>query len=785
MASFKFTHPPDMMLKREGPGACGQVYCRPNDCFTDYQLEGFHEDPFWHERVKFRKGSVDEMGRYKCQGKRDPTNKDSALIWVAGQCPEGHTANSFTEAKTQLFSPDAPLRNDGALSTAGVVRFDMQQPMGEYHSVMVAEIQLPNGEKLAQVLDHKVRVADLSFNDQPESYMPNLLVQGDTCVVQQGSNQEPVDIFEDSCKSTPSLPIKETAVEVQCGRPEFYLNSVGGRNRNGRNLGNNIEFAFYDPDFSRPGATTCQQYVGQTIDFIDSASTLPRGLTVSRTMHNSVNGVSKVQISWTPVCEDRSQVGLFQLCFYAKDKVALNQGLFTPSYSAPSPYPATWQITPASARAFHPTCIFLKSLGPAPNAPPVMDAHPAIPKTCCGTVAGQNSAPFARCDASGIVSDNNIKVGDQYVLGCSTTPGAPCDNYVLVVSAVSEDDFFRTHIRFFYPDATNIQPFSVSALKWGCSHTNFDTCTSNPLVTDRVAVKLTVNSRQITQNVNRICYQAFQTSPPSVDENMWRGFYRAEPTSQSCVTCFILNVINSPVWPPEFLVPNNKPLNAPVGQTARLKLTTRNLGSGITKISILADPGAPDGSHMTDLVDLGDGTYERMFEYTPTVEQTGMKSTVCFTASTVQRTTNQPIDSTVLCYEFYVYKENVNWVADPCPFPKQDGNCRAAGVSKATVGCTIVSLIEAKHSNYYDIKLGLQKYPECSDCYYVTDLNKRIGVVKCGDNVTDACCGDGKCNGAETGSGLVHPSYQTVAANQLNEQLVIEYSTLHLFHCGS
>jgi hypothetical protein len=130
---------------------------------------------------------------------------------------------------------------------------------------------------------------------------------------------------------------------------------------------------------------------------------------------------------------------------------------------------------------------------------------------------------------------------------------------------------------------------------------------------------------------------------------------------------------------------------------------------------------------------------------------------VCFASSTVQDSNTEsgpPPFSEVLCYEFYVYVEWLTWVSDPCPFPEDNGACRAQGVATATVGCTVESLITAKDNGYYDIKLQLQKYPQCSNCYYRTDLNKNMGVFKCGAGVTDGCCGDGKCNGAETGTGL-------------------------------
>jgi hypothetical protein len=112
------------------------------------------------------------------------------------------------------------------------------------------------------------------------------------------------------------------------------------------------------------------------------------------------------------------------------------------------------------------------------------------------------------------------------------------------------------------PDTQNIESFEVSQPKYGCDHSllrdrdpttsaqAFTSCTSNSSRLNSVAQKLTVRMQQnMQQNSIRICYQALQTPPPDIDPVAWEGLYGAPLTNQSCVTCFMLNVINQPIWP--------------------------------------------------------------------------------------------------------------------------------------------------------------------------------------------------------------------------------------------
>jgi hypothetical protein len=128
-----------------------------------------------------------------------------------------------------------------------------------------------------------------------------------------------------------------------------------------------------------------------------------------------------------------------------------------------------------------------------------------------------------------------------------------------VVTADSQNDLFNTSIIFFFPDAQNIDFFEVSQPKYGCDHSllrdrdpstssqAFASCTSNPSRLNSVAQKLTVRMQQnMQQNSIRICYQALQTPPSDIDPGAWQRLNGAPLTNQSCVTCFMLNVINQP-----------------------------------------------------------------------------------------------------------------------------------------------------------------------------------------------------------------------------------------------
>ena len=781
LSSFKIRAPVEVSLKREGPGACNQLYCQPSDCYIKYQIQGFHEEPDFHEKMYFRKGSFNEMGLYKCMAKADPSNADSPLELRDGLCPAGTSLVSFTEPQFKM--EDASQRLSNNLETVGgVVMFDMQQKVGVYHAVVVAEMLLENGVKLAQVLDQKVEVVDLPFNDQPVVYVP-VLDDGEVA-----DQETAVNILSGAADTeTPSYPIKITPIEIQCGRPFFFLHKVGAQTSGGgprdifnaadNGLGTEIEFAFKDPDFIRPQGS-CEQFVGQNADFIDLASTVPKGLNFSKTV-TYPNGVAMIKLQWTPVCEDRSQIGMFEICVLAKDKSA--EANFKPSYSVPSPFPRLWTPPDDSiiGQMYAPTCIFVESKQPANNPRPVSSTKdpetgkPRIFPVCCGYDMPQNAILFPKCIKAGWKDEAGEQVKNEYVLGCAV--GETCQKYELVVAAQSDNDFSWTDIRFRYPDATSTKYFSVSQPKYGCDEYNFDECVNNTKIRNKVARKLTVAVSPNIPNVMRICYQSFQIAPSAVNLADWQQLYNGLPTSQSCVTCFMLNVINSPIWPLEFKEDNSKNIIVPVGTTRSIKVTARNPGSGRTNIFLLADPGAPDGSQLLDLKQESASEYSRTLTYTPTVDQAGLQSTVCFTASTVQDGAADPVDSEMLCYVFEVWIEKLLWYrlepkglrnevwigSSSCLFETESGICLAQGVIGATVGCKLSVNMAALTTGAeqpcgdlpcYSYKLRMQQYPQCSNCYSNGGASS-AGVNLCSASKTRDCCGDNICNGAETGFG--------------------------------
>ena len=473
MSSFKFAMPPEIFLKREGPGACETgVYCRAGNCFIDYMLQGFHEEPLWHERVRFRKSTPEEQGRYKCYEKGDITDPESPMVWQVSRCPTNINALSWKDPVQKLFDETAKLMNDGS-NQAGVVRFDVQQPSGSYHTAWVAEIELPNGIRLASILDMKVQIVAMEFNDQPFAFFPDILsldrIEGANPLgVTYAAGGATVDVMTAgicpagqgvSCAYT-DAPIeskvdpysfKNSPIIIQCGRPEFMFPPEKG----GRKLGTAIEFAFKDPDFKRP-IGSCTTNEGQEMGWIDRANTFPKGVTISNTLRSTAggsvsNGVSFVELRWKPSCEDRSQIGLFEWCFYAMDS-STQQG-FVSSTSVPSPYPSRWGKPRDSIQEYVPSCIFVRSLGPEPNPSPVLNTDAGISKVCCGRTAGRDATPFPSCTQAGWPDPDGVKVGNAYVLGCTSTE--ECNsNFELVVTADSQNDLFNTSIIFFFPGDT-------------------------------------------------------------------------------------------------------------------------------------------------------------------------------------------------------------------------------------------------------------------------------------------------------------------------------------------
>ena len=105
-------------------------------------------------------------------------------------------------------------------------------------------------------------------------------------------------------------------------------------------------------------------------------------LTSPKTKINT-QGTGYIDVSWRPQCEDPSQVGLKMLCFEAQDKQAPYQGsdaqtLHYPLFSAASPVRYL-----SSMESENPSCIYVDSLGPLENPPPVI-SEPTLDRGCSG-----------------------------------------------------------------------------------------------------------------------------------------------------------------------------------------------------------------------------------------------------------------------------------------------------------------------------------------------------------------------------------------------------------------
>mmetsp|Transcript_18796 Transcript_18796/g.27655 ORF Transcript_18796/g.27655 Transcript_18796/m.27655 type:complete len:1366 (-) Transcript_18796:313-4410(-) len=281
----------------------------------------------------------------------------------------------------------------------------------------------------------------------------------------------------------------------------------------------------------------------------------------------------------------------------------------------------------------------------------------------------------------------------------------------------------------------------------------------------------------------KVCYRAELQVPAMTDTALYNKVYGRPPSESSCTVCFALRIATRP-----FFI--ELQVGAGVGSTNPAEMVPLAVNKTLVIILVAADnlglrayiyleenPGAPSGSSMTPSERVayngqqfqGDA-YRRTFTFTPSVSQIGTISTVCFVAQN-----ENDMQSSKRCYFLDVRAAVVQWRSR---LIAQDGTeAEPEGpdiVMSATMGCDYRFTIEAT-AQLYNMDLNLQTKPECSSC-----VEGGIAVRNCGSatNVSlsvadeEACCGNGKCDGAEMG--LTCPQDCPGSADQLTYQLSLE-----------
>ena len=307
--SIKWYTPPVVHLRING-NAYESPQCTPTcgdatgqgSCSLRFQLHALHPDAHYQSQIRYRVGTANEMGHYRCYEHSvlaDPTSapQDSGIC----RSNQGANANDFVQP--QGLHVDA---------LTGIVTI-LVTAEGQFQMTAVAEcFECINSDAHATsvMADFIIRVSDAPNNGNPPVATheddPRASALGITGVAPRTSRMAPMQImcgsstfFRHSSASTESAPVYEYAQEY-------------------------LRVGFKDIDDSR---FACQA-PGDVIKRIRPSRSVPKGLNFSgalqleRQTYDEFNrgekenplGAAYLDVTWTPQCEDPSQVPQWRMC---------------------------------------------------------------------------------------------------------------------------------------------------------------------------------------------------------------------------------------------------------------------------------------------------------------------------------------------------------------------------------------------------------------------------------------------------------------------------------------
>jgi len=773
MKSFRWTMPDIVDLRYLGIKGDNAVCVSPtcssvSDCFSQFKLQGYHPDDAVVDKVTFRLGTIYEMGKYKCVehaplSNPTPTNPN---VWVVNtnRCPASVVTGL---SGGEVFVPPFTSVQDFDIgASTGIVKFSVRENR-VYQMTIMADVTVFDDSRGANIvlstpLDILVRVNEAVGNDNP----PKLSVTED---VSKG--------FQGVVPAT----LRSDAISIDCGRPTWLKGAYTKQF---------LRVGFKDDDYRG----TCSNEP-QFIEWINQAHDLPKGVefhwgvapggNVTRLNSGGATptqyGLAYLDLKWTPACEDLSQVGKFQWCFRAKDGFPNS---FHPLLSAPS------QVSIAGLEDS--SCVNIHAVGPpVPNLSPAFTAPTRISacnRQCCACCENQAACPCWSEEGCNTCENEYAETKTTFEYTVHATDSDPFTrvNFELdfpVGFAIGEMYNTLADLNFTMRQEGVSLPRLETNVKYGCGSTPYDDCVSNPAVTADATTKilwtLPADKDRLDVEAFKVCYRAVEEVSPSVDVDLWNTTYGTLPNADSCWVCFMLNVANQPRW----LDDNNdvtkpscesgpiKEFRFAVGQTSdnvvRLEAADTAPNQNI-EISVLADPGAPSGATLTSMENLGSDNkeYGRNFVFTPQLGQEDTDYPVCFSA-----TNANGLSSKTCCVRLRVIKGDPLWsftkvwnprkacwnscpwgngATDECVDVGAASNCPAQGVQEVTVGCSYKMSVAVQLDNAaYTTRLRVQQQPQCDEC-----VPGGIGVPLCGSpshTNGSSCCGNGMCDGAETG----------------------------------
>lgn len=720
---------PDVVTLRAQGNAKYNPGCQPESCsgscYARFQIQAYHPDDTYNDKIRYYIGSENELGKYRCND-----------LTPDLMCGNGHGLGESFLANDQITID--PI--------TGIVAWPTSSPK-LYQVTIMAECEgcaggsRDRGNVMAVPIDLIVEV-----------------------VLAENNPNQPIATFVRSLQEKEGVPgvtlstTREEPVVISCGNNRFLhagveqsFIRVGFKDRDDLVIVNECDAAL------KP----------QELRYIKQAAEFPKGVQVSGltrvTGGAAPHGAGFVDITWRPQCEDPSQVGRFMLCFEARDQYHNNEA-FVSLASSPSPVEST--ISQSSEK---PTCVHVQVLSASENAVPQLlppTEHTQCSEDCC-SCCGRSE-----CQCEGVTE-------------CCLTKFATASKlFNYTVRAFDSDVFQKIGLNFSFPEGTGAldRVPSATPLVYGCAPNEpYMRCVERggSGATNDVMGQLVWDLRGIGKymctppGANRsvtcdglgdvttcaggtpctklesspikVCFQIVEIVPEYVDRALWRRTFNAEPGGASCKVCFKLQVSDRPFFEDVTTPRAGTIFNLAVGETLDVPLLAASEIVGEVKITMLSDPGAPIGAALTRTelvafpdVDSGLG-YKRRFQYTPQASQRGHTYTVCFQA--VSPADGKEERSDRRCWRINVLAAVVSWDGTtPCP-AGDDTSCPSAGhVVEATVGCPIAMAVRAAAPKY-PLLLSMQQHPA---------LEGGPAVPPCATSGGGPCCGNGHCDGAES-----------------------------------
>jgi len=551
--------------------------CQTN-CFTTFPVQAFHTDSRFTSNVRFRYATSYEAGLYYCV----PGLGSQALVWNSQRCPTTTMTAAAPSGASGTTVSGTDVLSSMSIDTSGNIKFPVYKA-GAYQATLVAYCS-GCGASGNVTVDFLIRVIDSSDNPNP----PSRTFNSDPTVAVGGVNNGITGV---SPASTPSSPYV-----VECAASLFYVPSGSS----GPATLSRLRVGYKDPD----DKTTVCRNSPQNILWIQPITDMPPGVAMSalqdQTTGSSPSGASYIDITWTPQCEDLSQIGFFAFCFAALDNAnVLAGGNFHPLPPLPSPN----------------NCVFiLVKPPPAINPSPNYLTPPTLYTTCSQSCCGCCGQPSCACQAVADAANGNPALGGC----CFNTLGLVGLAKVITVEAQDGNlgKVLNLSISADSSSVAGVPSPTVSSIKYGCDPSGtFSSCTSD-------ATKRYMVSAQVTWNLSavgsissqrgvppiKVCYQAQQLVSSAVNVAKWVSVYGHTPNNDSCTVCLTLAI----KAPPFFVdtAASGLAWASPPEGTAFVARYGRpiafNITAGSSSISqrvsvvLVADPGAPNGMYIAD-----------------------------------------------------------------------------------------------------------------------------------------------------------------------------------------